>query len=95
MKKHELWGVIIAAFMLVLVLLGAILTFTDRMTTMEVQLTTIQRDIATLGETRIDRDYAHNALRYRVSVLESLHDALERRMDDFACLFCAAGAGGG
>ena len=49
MKKYEYITMVIAAVTLVIAMLAAITSFTERMAVLEVQLATIQRDITELS----------------------------------------------
>lgn len=71
MKKYEFATIIIAATTLALALIASITTFTDRMAVFEVQLTTIQRDIAELSISIGDLPQRTAQLEHRIQNLEN------------------------
>jgi len=71
MKKYEFITIIIAAATLALALVASISTFTERMAVLEVQLTTIQRDIVELSVAIGDLPQRTAQLEHRVQVLET------------------------
>ena len=76
MKKYENITVIFAAVTLAFAMLAAIITFTERMAVLEVQLTTIQRDITELGLAIGDIPQRTAQLEHRVLLLgENAGDA--------------------
>ena len=71
MKRYEFITIIIAATTLALALIASITTFTERMAVLEVQLTTIQRDITELSVAIGDIPQRTAQLEHRVQLLES------------------------
>jgi len=80
-RKHkELVAIIIAAIMLAITIVTAFSAFTERMAVVEVQLVTIQRDIAELSISVNHREEAIRDLRELIAELDSRLAQLETKV---------------